>query len=102
MMGQVIDYQEKLKKRGFEERDAWIRNHDKGYVFARDGITVPEVVRQLAVKAVGTLGLDFGAVDIGYREKEQLGYVFEVNTAPGLEGHTIESYVNGFKKELGI
>ena len=30
--------------------------------------------------------LDFGAVDIGYRVRDNRSFIFEINTAPGLSG----------------
>jgi len=47
--------------------------------------------RDLAKKAVAALGLDFGAVDIGIL-KDGRAAVIEVNTAPGLDGSTVEAY----------
>lgn len=96
--GAIIDQAEKLRKRGFEDRNSWIRNHDNGWVFCRGNIQVPDVVRQEAVKACQVLGLDFGAVDVAYREKENRAFVFEVNTAPGMEGQTINSYVQAIQR----
>lgn len=98
--GRVIDMVEKRKRRGYENRNAFIRNYNNGYVFCRDRLSVPECVKQEAVKATAALGLDFGAVDVAYREKENKAYVFEVNTAPGIEGTTIKSYINAFRAEL--
>lgn len=98
--GQIIAQVEKLRKRGFENRQPWIRNHANGWVFCAEGITVPEIVRQEAVKATAALGLDFGAVDVAYREKENCAYIFEVNTAPGLEGRTIVAYTNAIRSLL--
>lgn len=48
-------------------------------------------IRKLAVKAVDALEYDFGAVDIAIKEGGGL-VVWEVNSAPGLEGRTIEIY----------
>ena len=98
--GRIIDMVEKLKRRGFEGRNSWIRNHNNGYVFARGGLNIPDAVQQEAVKATRSLGLDFGAVDVAYREKEGRAYVFEVNTAPGMEGTTIQRYANAIRQEL--
>jgi D-alanine-D-alanine ligase-like ATP-grasp enzyme len=57
---------------------------------------VADYVRdQLSVEAVAALGLDFGAVDI-IEDKEGNFYVLEINTAPGLEGHTVTSYAKAF------
>ena len=59
----------------------------------------PDPVRDtIAVNAVKALGLDFGAVDIIYNEKENQYYVLEVNTAPGLEGTTLIKYAERFSK----
>lgn len=48
-------------------------------------------LREIAVKAVKTLGYDFGAVDVGYRGNGQW-VVFEVNSAPALEGDDLGRY----------
>ena len=98
--GRVIDMVEKRKRRGFENRNNWIRNYNNGYVFTRNDLLVPECVQREAMRATQSLGLDFGAVDVAYREKEDKAYVFEVNTAPGIEGTTIQSYIRAFKQEL--
>lgn len=98
--GEVIDVVEKRLRRGLANevnRNSYVRNHDNGWVFAHDNVVCPDEVKALAIKAVNVLGLNFGAVDIGVSAKGQ-AYVFEVNTAPGLENQqTITSYVNAFK-----
>ena len=38
------------------------------------------------------LGLDFGAVDIGHRLIDNKLFVFEINTAPGITGTTLDNY----------
>lgn len=96
----IIDMVEKLKRRGFEGRNSWIRNHNNGYVFARGGRDIPTEVQREAEKATRSLGLDFGAVDVAYREKENKAYVFEVNTAPGMEGTTIQRYADAIRQTL--
>lgn len=98
--GGIIDMVEKRKRLGFEGRNSWIRNYHNGYVFCRDNLQVPDVVKSESLKAVLALKLDFGAVDVAYREKENKAYIFEVNTAPGIEGKTIESYINAIKRVL--
>ena len=98
--GQIIDMVEKLKRRGFENRNSWIRNHNNGYVFTRSNLQVPDCVKTEAVRATAALNLDFGAVDVAFREKEGKAYVFEVNTAPGMEGTTIQRYANAIRQEL--
>jgi len=98
--GQIIDQVEKLKKKGFENRNSWIRNYNNGYVFVRGGVVIPKCVRMEALQAVQALQLDFGAVDVAYREKEDKAYVLECNTAPGIEGQTIRSYIEAIRQEL--
>jgi hypothetical protein len=103
----VIDFVMKKKlsseqraERGVEV-DSLIRNHSNGWVFAREGVTITDELAQTAGAAVASLGLDFGAVDICTTRDGRV-CVFEVNTAPGIEGTTLEKYVAAFKSCLGI
>lgn len=48
-------------------------------------------IRDAAKAAVAALDLDFGAVDIGVTDQGK-ALVLEVNSAPGLEGRTIQVY----------
>ena len=93
--GQVIDYQQKKQRIGVES-DSTIRNHSTGWVYTRISVVLPEGVKEQAIKAVDALGLDFGAVDI-CTDLEGTPFVLEVNTAPGLEGTTLEKYIEAFK-----
>jgi len=93
--GQVIDIQH--KRRSYSTADAdvnyQIRNRDNGWIFARNNMADPDQsVLTNAVSAVEGLGLDFGAVDVAYNDHYKKACVFEVNTAPGLEGTTLEKY----------
>ena len=96
MRGEVIDEVEKRLRRG--GTNSPIRNTANGYVFAREGIRVPQTVRDEAIKAVTALGLDFGAVDIVYNERRAEAYVLEVNTAPGNTGTTTQRYAAAFRR----
>lgn len=87
--GNIIAVAEKLRKHG-EDPDYWIRSYGNGWVFARPRGAVPDHVLRAADSAVRALDLDFGAVDIGLRGDTCV--VFEVNSAPGLEGHTLDAY----------
>ena len=100
--GDIIDEQQKRRRLDTpdEQVDWQIRNHSNGWVFARDGISVPGPVRDAALAAVAALGLDFGAVDIGFNDHAQAATVYEVNTAPGLEGSTLDAYYEAFRKHL--
>lgn len=97
--GEIIDIQQKKKRAGVTGNAA-IRNHANGYIYARSDINVPDVVIDAAIKAVNSLGLDFGACDIGYNQLQNKAYLFEVNTAPGITGTTLEKYANTFTNYL--
>jgi len=94
--GNIIDMQKKMKKRDAEEVDYQIRNHDRGFIYAREGIVVPQCVSKVAVDTFNMFNLDFGAVDIIYNERHDRAYALEINTAPGLEGATVHSYSHAF------
>lgn len=98
--GEVIDMQQKKRRKDFDKTkvDTKIRTWDTGWVYCRGGINVPDVVVEQAKKAVAALGLDFGAVDIGYTESNGKATVYEVNTAPGLEGTTLKKYASKIKE----
>ena len=98
--GKVIDVQQKKKRLGFTGTSTGIRNHSNGYIYARVDIDVPPLLLSSSIQAVDLLGLDFGAVDVGYRERDSRVFIFEVNTAPGLVGTTLDKYVNTFKEYL--
>lgn len=103
MNGQVIDFTQKKKRSSLEEVSQYVRNSSGGWVFCRSGVELPDDVVLQAINAVSSLGLDFGAVDVAYRERENKAFVLEVNTAPGMdeEGTTLQRYVDGFKELIG-
>lgn len=91
--GQVIDVQEKRKKRDFgDDRNTRVRNVNNGYVYCRDGVSPPDGAADLAVRAVTACGYQYGAVDLIYNEKRNQCYVLEVNSRPGLMGTTLDKY----------
>ena len=97
---------------GVESRivNRYTRNHSNGWRFIRcDVANVQQRLKDLAIEAVNSLGLDFGAVDIilsdGTESTSEGGrkyYVLEVNSAPSVEkGSTILSeYIKRFKEWL--
>lgn len=93
---QVIDIQQKKKKRDFneDERDTRIRNLHNGYIYSRDGVTPPNGAADLAIRAVAALGYQYGAVDLIYNEKRNQCYVLEVNSRPGLVGSSPFKYAD--------
>lgn len=92
--GEVIDVQQKRKRRDFdaESRNTRIKNVHNGYTYCRDGITHDPRFRQLAIDACSALGYFYGAVDIIYNEKQDRYFVIEVNSRPGLMGTTLNNY----------
>jgi len=100
--GQVIDFAKKMVREGSEGNNFQVRNFHNGWIFARGGAELPEDVLQQSFKAIAALGLDFGAVDVGYNVREGKATVYEVNTAPGLEGATITSYATAFRRLLNL
>lgn len=99
--GRVIDTQRKGLREEFQgQQDVnWkIQNLANGFVYVRnDGRAVPQCVLDVGIASVAALGLDFGAADVIYNERQNRAYVLEVNTAPGLTGTTVESYANYFR-----
>lgn len=93
--GTIIDWQRKLRRNGAESPNT-IRNHENEYVFCRNVEPPPEVAFEVARDAVKALGLDFGAVDVAFFLTGG-AKVFEVNSAPGLEGTTLDNYVSYFR-----
>lgn len=105
MNGFVICVQQKRKESEAEQTadQKLIRNRSNGWVFTRNDIDpLPQDALTQAVNAVAALGLDFGAVDLVIGRDDELAYVLEVNTAPGLEGTTVQDYANGFRQHYGL
>lgn len=99
---EVVDVQQKKKRRDVSAGgiNYEIRSHQNGWVFCREEIQEPANLRDYAVRAVKALGLDFGAVDIIWNERQNQCYVLEVNTAPGLEGATVNKYAEAFCRKV--
>lgn len=95
----VFFVQRKARKKDVpDDKVNWqIRNHGNGFIFAHEGVDVPEKAKLDAITAVKQLGLDFGAVDVVHGTDGKF-YILEVNTAPGLEGTTLQKYVEVFKE----
>lgn len=98
--GMVLFVQEKI---GDKRHDVW--NKDNGFTFK----VVPQnewrkEIVEPAIQAVNALGLDFGAVDVlsdpDYNllgRRPPIAVVCEVNTAPALEGYSLEKYSEYFQ-----
>jgi hypothetical protein len=85
----------------------FIHNYENGCHYTSQNLdrwlpTEKEVINlnTMAINAVKTLGLDFGAVDFLLTKKGRL-YCLEVNTAPGLRSDaTYTAYREALKREL--
>lgn len=96
--GEVVDMARKAKSSGAEEVNWKVRNYANGFVFVREDCNPPQQVKDEAVKAVEACGLVFGAVDVVFNNYRDKAYVLEVNTAPGLEGSTVDTYAKAFNE----
>lgn len=98
--GSVIDIQRKIRDPLREPVDWKVRNHQNGFIYVRGGINPPSDVGAQSCRALEVLGLQFGAVDVIVK-KDQSVWFLEVNTAPGLEGQTVENYARAFHESIG-
>jgi len=73
-------------------------NHDNGTIFQYpEDFNHKKTLRRIAKESIEALGLDFGAVDILWKDDEF--FVIEVNTAPALtdeNSDTLDRYVSAF------
>jgi hypothetical protein len=96
----LIDITQKKKRKGFENVNTKIRNHQNGWVYAREDLYIPDDLKTQALNAAFVSDLNFGAVDLIWNEYEDKCYVLEVNSAPGLVGTTLNAYTNAFVKDI--
>ena len=96
---QVIDAQRKVLSRQVDPDTAnWsVRNTANGFVFQRHGIEIPDEAKTQALLAVKACGLDFAAADVVWNRRRGRAYVLELNTAPGIEGTTVQNYATALK-----
>lgn len=94
----IIAVQQKKRRLDYDYPNWKIRNHANGFIYAREGVDPPVGVLGVAMDCLVRSGLDFGAVDVIWNEHQGRAYVLEVNTAPGLEGQTLDDYVKYFKE----
>lgn len=100
--GTVIALQRKARRNDAEKVNWQVRNHANGFIFQRHGFDIPQSVIDIALQVINISGLVFGAVDIIWNAREERAYVLEINTAPGLEGSTLEDYTRAFREYLGM
>jgi glutathione synthase/RimK-type ligase-like ATP-grasp enzyme len=92
--GNAFLIQQKMRRNDhpLDDTDFKIRSYNNGFIFARNDIRVPDCVVAAAYAAFNISGLDFGAVDVIFNSRHDEAYVLEINTAPGLQGSTVEDY----------
>ena len=102
--GTAFDIQEKRKKRGVDLLDDKVRSYKNGWVFCRQDMEDLDtaLLKNQSIKAVHSLDLDFGAVDIVMDKNTGKVYVLEVNTACGLQGTTLDNYLEQFNKYMEV
>jgi len=96
--GEVVKIHEK-RLRSEADNHPFIRNHETGWIFVEPREQPPDP--QLAVDAVGALGLDFGAVDMLVSESGE-PYVLEVNSAPSLDEANLRRYGEALSEIVGV
>jgi glutathione synthase/RimK-type ligase-like ATP-grasp enzyme len=69
-------------------------------VFCHEGVNPHQQVLDQSRQACEALELAFGAVDVVWNEHYHRASVLEVNTAPGLEGVTLEKYLTAIRSKL--
>lgn len=99
---EVIDVRRKAIRQGVNAKavNFKVRSYNNGFIFVKNDVNPPQQVIEEALKAVKVCGLHFGAVDVIFNNFRDKAYVLEVNTAPGLEGSSVETYAEAFKKFL--
>ena len=96
----IISQQRKARRQDCENPNWRVRNHNNGFVFLRNDVNPPDAVTGVACRALQASALDFGAVDVIWNERQQRAYVLEINSAPGLEGQTVEDYKTFFAGQI--
>ena len=98
--GRIIDVQRKIRDPEREPTDWNVRSHANGFIFVRNDVELPADAETQALRAFRASGLDFGAVDVIWNQREQQAYVLEINTAPGLTGTTVDNYARAFRENF--
>jgi len=90
---------EKLAELGFTFNEN-VKSYENGWVFAiNDIVPIKNVILQEIKMLARNIPLDFFAIDVNI-DKNGNWQVIEINTAPGLEGTTLEKYTQEFNNLL--
>jgi hypothetical protein len=101
--GKVVNVREKRRKNGFDGGEPRIRNVENGYVYCIPRGRIPPDVLTTAIQASRVTDSDVVGVDVAYNADNDEHFIIEVNSAPSLEGVTVEDYaaaiINEFKED---
>lgn len=95
----VFDWQEKRRRREADV-DNQVRNYENGWVYCREDLHIPDAVQDAVYDSVLHERINFGAIDVIYNEHYDKAYVLEINTAPGLDGSTLDKWTDAFNNYL--
>lgn len=101
--GEVIDFAQKKQMNSTRLEDEgitvnpMIKSYDNGYIFAREGVTVPDFAKEIAIQAVEAMGLHHSSIDMVLDGDLEFPIILEINTASGMQGTTVKSYANAIK-----
>lgn len=96
--------QQKRRRRDVPDADVnWqVRNHRNGFIYSCNDVDpVGDNALEICAHALASLGLDYGAVDIGVSDRYGVK-VYEVNTAPGLEGSTLPNVARLMRRLIDV
>jgi glutathione synthase/RimK-type ligase-like ATP-grasp enzyme len=99
MVNPIVDLALDVLSEEHARPDMLIRSNTRGWKFSRIQLNnVGDRLREAALAAVNSLNLQFGAVDMAIEGNTV--YVIEVNSAPGLERTTLDTWVNTMQTYL--
>ncbi len=94
--GEVVCIREKRLRKGYERpegQDYRVRSHDNGYVFCEPLVPVSHEAIAMCIKASAITNSDIVGIDLAYHKPTNYYFLLEVNSAPGMQGDTIDRYV---------
>jgi len=98
VMGEEIFHassKHKSSRVGFHDEHVW--THNNGYVYCFKKVKLPAPVEELVREFIQMTLLKFFAIDILYNKNTREAKIVEVNTAPGMEGTTLERFIDKLK-----
>ena len=97
--GEAVFLQQRIRDPKQNVKDWHVRSDENGFIMVNRITPVPDDIKVQSIRAVTSLGLDFGAVDIVM--KDERGYVLEVNTAPWLNQEVSDVYAQKLATLIG-